>query len=150
MENWLQKYGEEQVNAGVARLRAHVAESWQPTWRQFAGILLPSELDEDGYLFAPEPHAEEQFDTAPPSNPYTALFSLCVAIDKILADENIGPPSPLRLFSDAEVQTSHPTESSSASLVEGVDGIQSPAKRAETSVERKEKKQDKMEGNAAA
>ena len=44
---WREKYGEEEVNNSFTRLKKHVAECWQPSWHEMAGVFIPQALVEN-------------------------------------------------------------------------------------------------------
>ena len=44
MKIWQEKYGEEEVNNSFTRLKKHVAECWQPSWYEMAGVFAPQFL----------------------------------------------------------------------------------------------------------
>ena len=125
MDRWRREFGEEQVDEGVSRLKNHVAKCWQPTWHEFAGVLLPSALLKDDQSVAPKPRAEEQSGTNPPRP--LAISNLATTV--VHSDSYITPPSPLRPvllagpFSETEAYARHP-RGTSTSTVEEVDQSQ--------------------------
>ena len=68
MESWRRRYGEEEVNISMARLKSHVAKCWQPSWYTLAGVLTPPELQGIPHLDPTETHVDEPPGTTEDSN----------------------------------------------------------------------------------
>ena len=131
MNKWRREFGEEQVNTGVAHLLAHVTKCWQPSWHDFAGALVPSNLLKKDHPVASRPHAEQQFGTDGGSNPSRPLATSNLATTVVHSDSYITPPLPLRPvllpgpFPETEAHA-RPPRSTSASIVKEVDESQLP------------------------
>ena len=44
LEHWRRKYGDDDVNQGIAALANYVSSSWLSSWHTHAGVLLPRSL----------------------------------------------------------------------------------------------------------
>ena len=118
---------------GVTRLLNRVAKCWQPSWFEFAGALLPLNMQDNTDSGAAKSCAEEQSGTR---NSSAALHSLMIPN---LTTTDIRPydfrstPSPLRPmplqvpFSETVAHAHPPPGRSTASVVESDNGLQSPA-----------------------
>ena len=116
---------------GVTRLLDHVAKRWQPSWYNFAGVLLPYHLDSYDHSLTAKPQVKEQRSTDVRSKTSLPLGVANTAPTEVHSNIYTNPPSPLRPvllpipFSDVAAHSSNP-RGTSTSVVEENDELHSP------------------------
>ena len=131
LDRWRREFGQEQVDVGITHLLDHVAKCWQPSWYDFAGVLLPVDLHKGVHSSVPVPRNKEQFSTGNDSTTFPSLVISNVATSKVHSDVCMNPPLQLRSgllsgpFSETKAQA-HDPRGTCVSVVEEADGLRSP------------------------
>ena len=116
---------------GVTRLLDHVAKRWQPSWYNFAGVLLPHHLESYDHSIAAKPQVKEQLSTDVRSNTSLPLRMANTAITEVHSNIYTNPPSPLHPvllpipFPEGGAHPSNP-RGTSTSVVEENGRLQGP------------------------
>lgn len=116
---------------GITRLLDHVARCWQPSWYDFAGVLLPPSIHRDYGIVTSRPHAKEQSSTGIGSNTSPPLAMANPVTTEARSDRHTNLPSPLHpvpLPSPLPKGGKHAGDPRGAftSAVEEADTVQSP------------------------